>query len=337
MSLGKNKNYKTWWATKRPIHKRQRTLNLATAFVSLAFFGWMITTGSDLKSETSSLSPAELEATGKCLDCHDDFTESLTHTAHDISASQDASDVHCASCHSGSTEHVDDPSVDNIGNPARLEAGELNNLCSSCHRPHVARDNIGLDPHFAQGLSCLDCHSPHQGQDGLLSADVSTLCENCHKGVSLQFQKRSNHPVGDGVVSCTSCHSFTGATEPDFGHGSGANCYSCHPEQSGPHIYEHPVTVSFGVEGEGCTSCHFGHGGPNERLLKAPDKNLCQSCHGTPPLHRSKHSGLGAKLDCLDCHSQTHGSNDNRLMLDPDLGSKMFPNCYQSGCHSLGN
>lgn len=334
MTLQYNKDTR---AELRPNRHRQRALHLASPLLALALFGWLYGAGTDIQSKAGGLSPAELEASALCLDCHDNYDQSLAHTAHAVGKSQSATDVHCASCHSGAATHVGDPSRENIGNPALMEVGDLNSLCSDCHRPHVAQDNIGLDPHLNQGLSCIDCHSAHDGQEGLLSADVATLCESCHQGVTLQFQSRSNHPVGDGVVNCTSCHSFSGATEPDFGHGVGANCYSCHPEQSGPHLFEHPVTVSFATEGEGCTSCHFGHGGPNERLLKSPDNNLCQSCHGTPPLHRSKHSGLGAKLNCVDCHSQTHGSNDNRLMLDPDLGSKMFPNCYQSGCHSLGN
>lgn len=283
------------------------------------------------------VSPADREAATLCVDCHDDYTESLAHTAHSLTQSNNPQGLDCASCHSGAAEHVEDPSVENIGNPVNLPVGEQNNLCASCHRPHSTAGSVGMDVHLEQGFGCNECHSVHQGQDNLLNLEVENLCQKCHQGVLLQFQSRSNHPVNDGIVSCVSCHDFTGKSEPNFGHGPSANCASCHPEQSGPHMYEHPVAVSFATEGSNCTECHSPHGSPHEKLLKTPTSVLCQQCHGTPPLHRTKHSGLGAKFECADCHSQTHGSNDNRLMLDPDLGVKLFPNCYQSGCHDLEN
>ena len=77
------------------------------------------------------------------------------------------------------------------------------------------------------------------------------------------------------------------------------------------------------------------HGSGNERLLAQKGSTLCLQCHGVPPRHRTEHSGLGTKLQCVECHSEVHGSNHNAKFLDPDLGSKLFSNCYQSGCHAL--
>lgn len=284
---------------------------------------------------SGSLSEAEMEATALCIDCHENYDQDLAHTAHAIGVSGSANQLQCVNCHGGAVEHVEDPTPENITSPGELAQFEQDQLCASCHMPHGDARTIGFDPHITEGLACLDCHAIHQGQENLLSQPVNKLCESCHTGVTLQFMRRSNHPLNDGAVDCTSCHTMTGEKEPMFGHGQSANCYSCHAEQSGPHLHEHPVTLSFATEGIGCIGCHEPHGSPNDRLLKSSGNNLCQSCHGTPPLHMTKHSGLGAKLNCVDCHSQTHGSNDNSLFLDPDLGNKLFPNCYQSGCHDM--
>ena len=110
-------------------------------------------------------------------------------------------------------------------------------------------------------------------------------------------------------------------------------CQGCHSDVAGPYLYEHPVTYQHLVEGVGCTECHSPHGSPNDRLLTQPGNGVCLQCHGTPPGHRTRHSGLGTKLACVDCHSDIHGSYDNNKFLDPMLGTKLFPNCYQSGCH----
>ena len=64
---------------------------------------------------------------------------------------------------------------------------------------------------------------------------------------------------------------------------------------------------------------------------------MCLQCHSVPSGHLTTHDGLGVKYDCVECHSEIHGSYDSRLLLDPDLNSKFFPDCYQSGCHSANN
>ena len=268
-----------------------------------------------------------------CLACHEGYEVALAGTAHALSPPPRNVDLYCASCHTGGDEHIEDPVPENIGNPATLPATEVITLCQDCHVPHAEMDNAGFDPHAAQGQSCLSCHSIHQGQAGLLTDDKTEFCGRCHVVVSASFGRRSRHPLADGAVNCLSCHSFSGANEPQYGHGASANCYSCHPEQSGPYVYEHPAAISFAVEGGGCTECHQPHSSSNERLLSQPGNTLCLQCHGVPPGHRVEHSGLGTKLACVDCHSEIHGSNDNGKLLDPDLGMILFPDCYQSGCH----
>lgn len=270
-----------------------------------------------------------------CVDCHDGYLETLKGTTHDLTIAPSRVVLDCVSCHSGAEVHVDDPSVENIGDPANASVDVVIEVCRQCHAPHAEKGTVGLDPHFNQETACVDCHSIHAGQDRLRPDNPVVLCERCHVAMTRTFAKRSNHPLSDGIVTCVSCHSFTGSGEPSVGHGASANCYTCHPEQSGPYLYDHPVAISFAVEGSGCTECHDPHGSANERLLTRQGSTLCRQCHGTPPGHRIKHSGLGTKLPCVECHSEVHGSNHNPRLLDPDLGMKLFPDCYQSGCHDV--
>ena len=59
------------------------------------------------------------------------------------------------------------------------------------------------------------------------------------------------------------------------------------------------------------------------------------TCHTMPPEYNAYLVSPHARVQCVECHSEVHGSNHNSSLLDPDLGIKLFPNCYQSGCHSL--
>lgn len=261
-----------------------------------------------------------------CLACHDDYNKTLMAGTHRLSSNETGSAVAvtCAGCHTGAAIHADDPSTDNIGNPTMMSDEEVNDVCTSCHKSHLEAGVSGFDPHLGQNLNCVSCHTVHGEDANLLRDDDAAFCGKCHTGILNEFRLRSNHPATDLSGACLSCHDFNGSAEPDYGHGASANCYSCHPEQSGPYMFEHDPTSSFATEGEGgCISCHNPHGSINERLLARPDNSLCRQCHGVPPLHSTTHNGIGSQFDCMECHSEIHGSNDNHWLLDPNLWSKI--------------
>lgn len=274
-----------------------------------------------------------------CLECHDGYEGSLTGGAHQLGKHPDATieQIECADCHRGGDAHVYDPSVANITGFSGGSVPEQARICRSCHQAHPEMGVAGLDPHDGQDVGCADCHNIHRQGPGLDVDRAAGMCDRCHVAVVRQFQRRSNHPLIDGVVSCVSCHNPTGANEPSLGHGGNANCYSCHPEQSGPFAYEHQAGSSFGPEGDGCTACHSPHGSSNERLLHQPDGRLCRQCHGEPALHRTQHGGLATAFDCMDCHSEVHGSYHNRALLDPDLGTKLGSGPGACYCHNVDN
>jgi DmsE family decaheme c-type cytochrome len=153
----------------------------------------------------------------------------------------------------------------------------------------------------------------------------------------MEFKRRSAHPLESGNIRCTDCHDIAGIDDPLLAAGLNFDCQECHAEKSGPFIYEHPVVNNHTVDGRGCVACHEPHGSPNDRLLNQPGNLVCLQCHAVPVGHRLQHSALGAKLACIECHNQVHGSFDGSKFLDPDLGLKLFPDCFQSGCHSLND
>lgn len=274
-----------------------------------------------------------------CLMCHDGYDKHLAMTTHRLSSQTESPslEIACVSCHGGAEVHIEDPSPENIVNPAAVPQAEQLEICSQCHQPHTAIQNVGFDPHAGQSLNCTACHSVHSGPTSLLLDDKTEFCGTCHAASANDFKRRSNHPLSDGAVTCISCHDFTGEGQMDFAHGRTATCYTCHPAQSGPYLYEHEAASSFTTEGGGCGACHMPHGSPNERLLNQSGNTLCRQCHGVPAGHLTTHEGIGAQFDCMDCHSEVHGSYENQGLLDPYLGSKIGSGPGSCWCHNVEN
>ncbi|HWR84138.1 MAG TPA: cytochrome c3 family protein [Candidatus Deferrimicrobium sp.] len=272
-----------------------------------------------------------------CLTCHEAYDTKLAKTSHRLSSDtkKPAIKIGCGSCHEGGSVHAEDPTTENITNPSNTANAEVIKTCTQCHLPHAQMGTVAFDPHLETDLTCTSCHSIHGGVTSLLLDENGAFCGQCHVSAVNEFRQRSNHPLTDGNITCFSCHDFTGRNSPNFGHGGNANCYQCHPEQSGPYRFEHEAASSFSTEGEGCTTCHFPHGSPNERLLVRPDNTLCRQCHGLPPAHLTTHDGIGASYACLDCHSAVHGSHENDGLLDPQLGTKIGDGPGSCFCHNV--
>jgi len=312
--------------TKRPVFLRLSLL-LALAVLALSAYAAQQYSQQEI-----------LEQTSQCIDCHDDKPQSLTGTPHFLSDGSEGTSkttVGCINCHEGWETHLEDPSEETITDISSLTMANQANICSGCHVTAHQVTMTTTDPHNRADMSCTDCHTIHANKnESLLKEDLQDFCISCHSSTAAEFNRRSAHPFESENISCVDCHFSTEMESFQPTIGLGWNCQKCHTDLAGPHVYEHPVTYDFYVNGGGCTECHEPHGSNNDRLLKQPGSGICLQCHGTPPGHITNHSGLGSKLACVECHSEIHGSYDNRLFLDPNLGSKLFPDCYQSGCHS---
>jgi DmsE family decaheme c-type cytochrome len=268
-----------------------------------------------------------------CLTCHDGLEATLKDSPHQPGAAvpEPGGSFACISCHGDGEAHADDPGLENMFNPAVDDQREAVQVCTRCHNPHQEEGDLVAD-HLAQaGVSCTFCHSVHQAD---MSGDLRSVCGRCHSAMINQFTGTSAHPVVGEELGCLDCHSV-GARHLSYQEGGGSvDCARCHPDYSGPHRFEHEAAWSFSTEGAGCTACHAAHGSVNSRLLRQPDDRLCRQCHGIPPMHRVTHDGIGGRYDCIECHSEIHGSNNNSHLLDPQLGSKIGDG--HNGCHCHG-
>ena len=253
-----------------------------------------------------------------CLDCHDDSAmHAVAGTMHgSIGGGGNGA---CTSCHGPSVEHENDPDEthpDVSFGPQWPSDPEVRSAsCSTCHDNGEQLLWAGSE-HQQENMSCDSCHDAHQQKDLVLGKQESDkICMDCHAQVRSELHLPSRHPIAEGKTACTDCHNPHGG----MGHAAlrevtvNDNCFSCHADKRGPFLWEHPPAA------EDCGLCHKPHGSVNEPLLTARGPALCQQCHATA-FHPSQPYGseglpngsanpnmLGK--NCLNCHSQIHGSN----------------------------
>lgn len=230
---------------------------------------------------------AEYVGSKECEQCHDkiyrDFISSADH-ARLMTPGPNAFDVGCESCHGPSSLHVQ--SGADVKPPYILTGGRPG--------PNSRR----ADPVLPAGRI------------------KENVCLDCHLDVRSQFNLPSHHPVAEGKVTCTDCHSphkgsiHSGGTSLTDANES---CFRCHAAQRGPHVFEHEALR------EGCSVCHAPHGSVNARLLTARNANLCLKCHfqqvsgGSIMIGGADHSMFVQRLQqgtcwTAGCHEAVHGS-----------------------------
>lgn len=269
-----------------------------------------------------------------CTKCHDENGArpilAIYQTRHGVKA--DSRTPSCQSCHGESKQHLRYRSAPEVlfgtrrgssGAYAPNDATVQNDACLSCHRNDAKRSHWEGSIHQSRDVACASCHVVHNAHDKVSNKrSQPEVCYTCHKEQRAQTNKPSHHPIPEGKMTCTDCHSPHGSIGPKLMKRDSVNstCYTCHMEKRGPFVHEHqPV-------GEDCTTCHNPHGTTAESMLKTRAPFLCYSCHTTP--HGSVQSSLvgqtpapgvlgwwnGATItqgrSCLNCHTQVHGSNN---------------------------
>jgi len=264
-----------------------------------------------------------------CLSCHDEeAVNGIFKTKHgqpgNARAPFGAGQLQCEACHGPGGNHTKKlkkgekrPPNIRFGRDSETPVAAQNEMCLGCHRQTVgAMWQAG--PHDANDVPCAACHTVHKPRDAVrIRSTQPDVCYTCHVDKRSQFLKPYAHPVRQGKLACSDCHTPHGTTadaqliRPTINE----TCYECHAEKRGPFLWEHaPVT-------ENCANCHSPHGSINPGMLKARGPLLCQSCHSQQG-HQSYAygpSGLPggggppvtalALGNCMNCHSQVHGSN----------------------------
>jgi len=201
---------------------------------------------------------------------------------------------------------------------------ERNQQCLSCHEGG-ARMNWQGSAMQKAGVGCTDCHTVHATTDPVrVKFTQAEKCFTCHAQQRAESFEYSHHPVREGKVVCSDCHNPHGSPADKSLKEFTVNetCYNCHADKRGPLLWEHqPVR-------ENCLNCHTPHGSNEARLMKEQMNFLCSSCHSAEsnnsggafggsasiPYHSPNgsvfaNSALANQRQCVNCHSQVHGSN----------------------------
>jgi len=319
---------------------KQRQLTLGCMALSLFAMALGATRATATTQETpapsvaahpsTAAAPTEKTYVGNeaCISCHDAEAAKLATTQHGKAGFAARSQHGCETCHGPGSAHVenpDDPTT--IIRINTLKPGQQSAVCLTCH-DRGAQASWHGGQHEARGLSCTSCHSVHsfKSEKGQLH-EVSTMeqCFSCHKDVRADTWKMSHHPLREGKMTCTDCHTPHGSNTDRQIMAASINdqCYSCHAEKRGPFIWDHPPVR------ENCMSCHTPHGSNHAKLTKASVPMLCQECHsntrhpgtmydGTTVANGTRPSNRMFNRGCLNCHTSIHGSNNPS---SPQLGN----------------
>jgi DmsE family decaheme c-type cytochrome len=280
-----------------------------------------------LLSPTTALAAAEPEAratpdrAADCMGCHapsaDVPVQSILHTVHGRMA--EGGNRNCIGCHGASVAHSRAPleKAPQISFGPRWPSSprQRDDTCLACHQGGAQMLWAG-SVHHDEDISCNQCHAVHVQRDPLLDKPSQAgVCYQCHPRQRTEANLPSRHPIKEGRTACGDCHNSHGSATPFALHQPtlNDNCYSCHAEKRGPYLFEHAPAA------EDCSLCHQPHGSINDNLLTARSPFLCQQCHSAAFHPSTLYSGSGLPggdanqnmlgKNCLNCHSQVHGSN----------------------------
>ncbi|AOS46248.1 cytochrome c nitrite reductase pentaheme subunit [Lacunisphaera limnophila] len=202
--------------------------------------------------------------------------------------------------------------------------------CSQCHEDVTSKFHDATHAKLfaedvkGEAIGCESCHgagSLHAkaggGRDNIVNPKNSPeTCFQCHLDKRGEFALPNAHPVLEGKMNCSDCHSpHTGDAISEGGTNFTAlneSCVKCHVQQGGPYVFEHEASR------EGCITCHSPHGSLNDKMLKARNANLCLQCHfqqqtapGVILIGGRDHASFLSRGTCWSagCHEAIHGSH----------------------------
>ena len=211
----------------------------------------------------------------------------------------------CLQCHNSSHEQSEFSKSEH----ARHGVG-----CNSCHATHLVEAARDPNHRTLAGAQAMFFSVPQLGAEtrwltsSLLKESQPKLCGECHLNVVSQFTLPNHHPVPEGAMKCSDCHSPHGTSNRNMLREAGwETCVRCHVEKRGPWVFEHAS-----VRVEGCVTCHTPHGSVNKLLLvRREERFLCLSCHVETTAINVPHGRMGFQTSgaCTRCHVSIHGSN----------------------------
>lgn len=290
-----------------------------------------------------------------CGECHGDVGTDFHKSGHATFSADPKLPIDkqgCEGCHGPGAFHIreEDPIVLSFSS---MSAKDIAAACLRCHGDVMTNNNWHRTIHGAAEVACTSCHGIHPASEeagmdvgerntlkkkifpgakdskALLKKDEASLCNECHASVTAKFRQNSHHPIPEGKMVCSDCHSphpvkasLKGGGNEGAGaknlnlnnvkHGALKNdmCVTCHGEVAGPFVFTHDPVQGFA--GDGCAECHDPHGSTNPKMLKGFSRGLCAQCH-TDKL--ATHFP-GRTCWTSGCHVAVHGSNTSKELLN---------------------
>jgi len=301
---------------------RPRGIAIAAILVVFSLPGYVLAQSAEDEDPAYSREGAD-----SCFACHDDqLTLAVFRTKHAVPSDPNGPFGHgqlqCEACHGPSGDHAgrvrrgqERPPSINFGSDSGTPVVVQNEMCMNCHT-----GDEGLAWHAGghdnDEVACADCHTSHAARDPVMAtATQPDVCFDCHQYEKSQAMKPYSHPFRQGKMDCSGCHNTHGDDSGDLFARQTLNgtCYDCHAEKRGPYLWEHAPVA------EDCSTCHDPHGSNNPGMITMRGPMMCQGCHsqaGHPSL-ASTADGLADGMpsqyllgrNCMNCHTQVHGSN----------------------------
>ena len=288
-----------------------------------------------------------------CAGCHKPHVESYLsspHAQYMADAGLPADKRGCEGCHGPGNTHManlEDPDKirDHVIAYSEKKPKVQSDACLRCHEKTMTQAHWEKTGHAKANIACTSCHYIHVPAEGglpadreqagklsaqrlgdiarreftarpdpkhLLRAPETELCAKCHRREAAEFRLNFHHPVPEGRLTCSDCHDVHPArTATKRMRTVKDSCITCHPQMAGPFAFEHDATG--GLAGDGCNECHRPHGSVNPKLLTHFSRGVCNQCH----TDQANNHNPGRNCWETGCHAAIHGSNSDRLFLQP--------------------
>ena len=121
-----------------------------------------------------------------CQACHEDIFTAFNKNPHHVVGSVKKfgrEGQACESCHGPAGKHAETASAEDIRNPAKLRAGQTDQLCLKCHLNEPTHSGRIQSSHAKGQIACNGCHTIHKTSAALLPkrpTDINAQCSNCH-------------------------------------------------------------------------------------------------------------------------------------------------------------
>lgn len=282
--------------------------------------------------------PDDYMSEAGCAECHGDISKNFPASPHASMVSDEKLPLDkrgCQGCHGPGHIHQAEENAEVISF-TKMTPKESSAACLRCHGKTLADSHWKRTEHARADLSCVSCHKIHTDTPAvlgpaagkkdpktplfaakvepksMLQADEAKLCGSCHPSSMAEFRGSSHHPVPEGTVVCSDCHTPHPTKDSKVKHDAiKGKCVTCHTEKAGPFLFEHDPVAGF--TGDGCQECHKPHGSNNPKMLNSATRGLCAQCH----TEKLAQHYPGQTCWTAGCHVASHGSNSDPRFLKP--------------------